>query len=598
MDIFSIFTLCGGLAFFLYGISEMSAGLEKIAGGKLELILKKMTSNPFKSFALGAVITALIQSSSAVTVMLVGLVNSGIMNLSQTVSVIIGANVGTTMTAWILSLAGIKGTSAGVFLKCLNPEVFSPLLALAGIILIMTSKSVKRKSVGSVFMGFAILMFGMIVMADSMAPLADMPAFQKTLIAFSNPLLSMLIGLVVTMIIQSSSASIGILQALSLTVGIPYQMAIPIILGQNLGTCISAALSAIGVNTNAKRVAAVHVIYNIICVGLALPLFMLGNWLFDIPFLTNNVTPFSIAVTHTIYNIITAFAFFPFFKFLEKAAVWAVPEKSSSNKQQVILDERLMLAPSFAISECYRQTVKMAEMVEFNFTGSTKMLKSFHQKKAEQIEENETTIDTYEDKLSSFLIKLSGKELSEDDNNRISQLLLAIGDYERIGDHTSHILNLAQRINESEHKLSDDAVKELKVIVDAVSEIFNLAFEAYKTDNIRLAQEIEPLESVIKKIIRNVKNRHIQRLKDGLCTPELSFMFSDLLADFRRIAAHCGNIAISVIQLKDVNLGKHEYNHRNKEDDSEYNSKYKDYKSRYNVPKVETESDSTNPIQT
>ncbi len=587
MNIFSIFTLCGGLAFFLYGISTMSNGLEMIAGGKLEKILKKMTSNPVKSFALGAIITALIQSSSAVTVMLVGLVNSGIMDLSQTVSVIIGANVGTTMTAWILSLAGIKGGSASIFVECLKPEVFSPVLALVGIILIMASKSNKRKSIGAVFMGFAILMFGMIVMADSMAPLADMPAFRQTLIAFSNPLLSMLVGLVVTMIIQSSSASIGILQALSLTVGIPFSMAIPIILGQNLGTCISAVLSAIGVNTNAKRVAAVHVIYNIICVGVCIPLFMLTTWLIDIPVLAKNVTPFSIAVTHTVYNIFTAFLFFPFFKFLEKAAIWAIPDKYTS-KQKVVLDERLLKVPSLAVTECYKQTIKMAEMVEYNYINSTKMLKSYHQKKADQIRENEIEIDTYEDKLNSFLLKLSGKELSEEDNNRISQLLLVIGDYERIGDHTSHILKIAEKIKDSESKLSERAIKELTVIVNAVSEMFLITFEAYKSDNIAMAEEVEPLESVIKKIIRKVKNTHIQRLKEGKCTAEISFMFSDLLADFRRIAAHCGNIAISIIQLKDSTIGKHEYNHRNKNDDEKYNNKYQDYKSKFSVSKQDT----------
>lgn len=584
MDLFSIFTLCGGLAFFLYGISTMSGGLEKIAGGKLEKILKKMTSNPFKSFALGTIITALIQSSSAVTVMLVGLVNSGIMNLSQTVSVIIGSNVGTTITAWILSLTGIQGDNFWV--RLLKPETFAPILALVGVIMIM-GKNTRRKNIGTVLMGFAILMFGMEVMAGSMEPLADMPQFRNILVTFSTtPLLGMLVGLIVTMIIQSSSASIGILQALSLTSSISFGVAIPIILGQNLGSCISAVLSAIGVSTNAKRVAAVHTIYNIICVGVALFLFITVTSMIKIPALETNVNPFSIAVFHTVYNIITALVFFPFFKALEKAAIWAIPEKAQEQKT-VILDERLLVAPSFAITECYHQTIKMAELVEFNYKNSTKMLKSFHKKKAEQIEENESKIDLYEDKLSKFLLKLSGSQLSIEDSNRISQLLLAIGDYERIGDHTSHILKIASQINESESSLSDKAIEELKVIVNAVTEMFEVTFEAYKTDNIRLAQEAEPLEAVIKKIIRKVKNDHIQRLKDGTCTPELSFMFSDLLADLRRIAAHCGNVAISVIQQKDISLGKHEYNHRDKDEDEEYITKYQDYKSRFAVSKEE-----------
>ncbi len=581
MDIFSIFTLLGGLAFFLYGISTMSSGLEKIAGGKLEKILKKMTSSPIRSFALGAGITALIQSSSAVTVMLVGLVNSGIMNLSQTVSVIIGSNVGTTITAWILSLTGIQGSN--FWIRLLKPETFAPILALIGVIMIM-NKSNRRKNIGTVLIGFAILMFGMEVMAGAMAPLADMPEFRNVLLMFTNPLLGMLVGLVVTMIIQSSSASIGILQALSLTGGISYGVAIPIILGQNLGSCISAVLSAIGVNTNAKRVAAVHVIYNIYCVGITLALFYIITRFFVIPALENNVNPLNIAVIHTVYNIITALICFPFFKALERAAIKAIPEKAETN-ETVILDERLLVAPSFAITECYHQTVKMAKLVEYNFTYSTKMLKSFHQKKAEQIEENEVKIDTYEDKLNKFLLKLSGQSLSAEDSNRISQLLLAIGDYERIGDHTTYILKIAEKLKDSENKLSPEAIEELETISQAVSEMFTMSLEAYKTDNVTLAREVEPLEAVIKKIVRKVKNHHIKRLQDGLCTAELSFLFSDLLNDFRRIAAHCGNIATSVIQLYDSTIDKHVYSHRNKDEDIEFVSKYQNYKSRYSVSK-------------
>ena len=581
MDIFSIFTLCGGLAFFLYGISIMSSALEKIAGGKLEKILKKMTSNPIKSLALGAGVTAVIQSSSAVTVMLVGLVNSGIMNLSQTVSVIIGANIGTTMTAWILSLAGIQGTS-DIIIKMLKPESFSPILALIGVIMIMAAKSNKRKSIGTVFMGFAILMFGMQVMAGAMSPLADMPSFRQALIAFTNPVLGLLVGLVVTVIIQSSSASIGILQALTLVGGVSYGVAIPIILGQNVGTCISAVLSAIGVNTNAKRVAGVHVIYNLLSIAICFPLFIILNYIFHFAFLKTDISPAGVAIVHTGYNLITAAILFPFGKFIEKLAIISIPEKKEKSKH-VFLDDRLLLAPGFAIAECYRQTIKMAEIVEYNFINSTKMLKSYHQKKAEQIKENEIKIDTYEDKLNSFLLKLSGKDLTEEDNNRISQLLLVIGDLERIGDHATYILDIAKKLKDTEKKLSPEAIDELKVIVRAVSEIFAVTLEAYKTDNVKLAQDVEPLEAFIKKLVRKVKNYHIQRLKEGNCTAEVSFMFSDLLNDLRRIAAHCGNIATSVIQLQDKSIDKHEYNHRNKDEDLEFISRYEDYKSRYRV---------------
>ena len=584
MNIFSIFTLLGGLAFFLYGISTMSSGLEKIAGGKLEGILKKMTSNPIKGFALGAFVTAVIQSSSAVTVMLVGLVNSGLMNLSQTVSVIIGANLGTTITAWILSLTDLKG-SYGFLLEMLKPESFCPILALIGICMIMMAKTNKRKSIGTVFIGFAILMTGMGLMAESMAPLADVPEFTQTMVAFKNPILGFIVGFIITIIVQSSSASIGILQALTMVGGVSWGVAIPIILGQNLGTCISAVISSIGVNTNARRVAGVHVIYNILSVGICFPLFIILNMIFKFAFVQTDISPVGVAAFHTVYNIFTAFMLFPFGKFIEKLTIKFIPENKTSSTDTVLLDERLLLAPSFAISECYNKSIQMAEIVEFNYIYSTKMLKSFHQKKADQITENETQIDNYEDKLNTFLIKLSGKELTGEDNNRISQLLLAIGDYERIGDHTAHILKIANQLYEAENKLSDKAIEELKVIVNAVSEIFSVSFEAYKTDNVELAQEVEPMEAVIKKVIRNVKASHIQRLKEGQCTAEVSFMFSDLLADLRRIAAHCGNIAISVIQLKDSKLGKHEYNHRNKDEDEEFINKYKNYKSKFSVAK-------------
>lgn len=582
MDIFSLFTLCGGLAFFLYGITIMSSGLEKIAGGRLERILKKMTSNPLKSLVFGAGVTAAIQSSSAVTVMLVGLVNSGIMKLSQAIGVIMGSNIGTTITAWILSLSGIE--SSNFFVRLLKPESFSPIMALVGIIFIMASKSNRRKSVGAVLVGFAILMFGMEVMTDAMAPLADMPQFTHILTAFTNPILGVIVGTIVTAVIQSSAASIGILQALSMVGGMTYAMAIPIIMGQNIGTCVSAMLSSIGVNTNAKRVAAVHVLFNVIGVIVCLSVFEFGYILFHFKFATNNISPFGIAIVHSIFNIVTTILLFPFTKLLEKMAMRLVPDKKQSSKN-VLLDERLLLAPTFAIAECYRQTIKMAELVEYNFINSTKMLKSFHAKKADQIRGNEIKIDTYEDKLDAFLLKLSNKELTEEDSNRISQLLLVIGDYERIGDHAAYILKIAETMKNDDKRLSSDAVEELKVIVKAVSEIFAMTLEAFRTDNITLAQEVEPLEAVIKKIIRKVKNRHIQRLKDGNCTAELSFMFSDLLNDFRRVAAHCGNIATSVMQLQDSTLDKHEYNHRNKGEDIQFVSRYEDYKSRYSVSK-------------
>ncbi len=583
MSINSILTLIGGLAFFLYGISIMSSGLEKIAGGKLEKLLKKMTSNPVKSFALGTFITAVIQSSSAVTVMLIGLVNSGIMNLSQTVGVIIGANVGTTITAWMLSLTAIQ-ESAGWFFKLLKPESFSPLLAFIGIIMMMAFKSNRRKNTGSVLIGFAILMTGMVFMSESMAPLADMPEFRNLMTAFSNPILGFIVGLVMTMIIQSSSASIGILQALTLVGGVTWGVAIPIILGQNLGTCVSAVIASIGVNTNAKRVAGVHVIYNILSVGISLPLFIILQMIFKFAFIETDINPFGVAIFHTIYNIFTAFMLFPFARFIEHLTIKCIPENKESDKT-VLLDERLLNTPTFAISECFGKTIEMGEMVEFNFVFATKLMKSFHKKKAEHIREQETRIDSYEDKLNSFLLKLSGRELAEEDSNKISQLLLTIGDFERIGDHAANIVKIAESFSEMEHKLSKEAVDELKIIVNAVLEIFVISFNAYKNEDIFLAQKAEPLEAVIKKGVRRAKNNHIQRLQKGLCTAEASFLYSDLLNELRRTAAHAGNIAMSVIQLYDKTLSKHEYNHRNKDEDLDFMVRYQDYKTRYKVKK-------------
>jgi len=585
MDIFSILTLCGGLAFFLYGISEMSVGLEKLAGGKLEQVLKKITSNPLKSFALGAFITAVIQSSSAVTVMLVGLVNSGIMSLSQTVGVIIGANVGTTMTAWILSLTGLEASN--IFLRLLKPESFTPILALVGVIMIMAAKTNKRKNIGTILVGFSVLMFGMQVMAGAMAPLSDMPEFRNLMTAFTNPFLGLLVGIIVTMVLQSSSASVGILQALSLVGGITYGAAIPIICGQNIGTCISAIISAIGTNTNAQRVAVIHILYNCIGAIIFLALFFILNAIFNFAFVPKDINPFGIAVVHTVFNVTAAFVLLPCGKILEKLAMNIIKDKKNKNVRTVILDDRLLLAPSFAISEAYKVSIKMAELVEDNYNASTKMLKSFHKKKAESMKEIEKQIDLYEDKLNSYLLKLSGKQLSEEDNNRISQLLLVIGDFERMGDHADKIVDVSEKMKELNMKLSDKALDELNIIAKAVAEIYEITLNAYKHDDTKLAQEVEPLEAVIKKIIRKVKSAHIQRLQEGECTPALSFMFSDLLNDYRRIAAHCGNVAISILQLKDNTIDKHKYNHRDmdEEEENKFKSKYQNYKSRFSVPK-------------
>lgn len=579
VDIFSVFKLCGGLAFFLYGISSMSAGLEKIAGGRLESLLKKMTSNPIKSFALGAGITAVIQSSSAVTCMLVGLVNSGIMELSQTVSVIIGSNVGTTITAWILSLASLNGTASFVF-KFFQPENFTPLLALIGIIMIMASRTNRRKNIGTILIGFSILMFGMEVMSGAMAPLKDMPEFNRAMIAFSNPILGFIVGMVITMIIQSSSASIGILQALTLTASVPVGVAIPIILGQNMGSCISAVFASIGVTTNAKRVAGIHVIYNIISVGTCLPMFMLLQAIFNFAFLKTNISPVQIALFHTVYNIFTATMLFPFAKFIEKLAIKFIPDKEDEHK--VFLDERLLLSPNLAIAEAHNKTVKMSSRVEKNVIYATKLLKRFEPKKAEVIGINEEKIDRYEDKLENFLIKVSGRDLPEELSTAVGRLLLNIGDFERIGDHAMSILHVAEKMNEKKLVFSEPAVADIKVIVYAVLDVLKMTVNAYENSNDTLALDVEPLEQVVDRLIRKAKKRHIKRLQDGKCTVELDLMVSELFNDLERVSDHCSNIATSILQAKDTSVDRHELiNRLRAADNTSFSQKYDEFKAKY-----------------
>lgn len=580
VDIFSVFTLFGGLAFFLYGILVMSSGLEKIAGGKLEKMLKVMTSNPAKGLVLGAGITALIQSSSAVTVMLVGLVNSGIMKLSQAIGVIMGSNIGTTITAWILSLAGIQ--SDNVWVRLFKPESFTPLLAITGVIMLLAAKTSKRKNIGSVFIGFSILMFGMQVMTQSMAPLTHSQGFQNCLVAFTNPILGLIVGTVITAIIQSSAASVGILQALSMTGHITYGIALPIIMGQNIGTCITAFLSSIGVNANARKVAVVHVAFNVIGTILFLAVFELIHYIFHLKFITDTINPAGIAVVHSIFNIVTTIILFPFIKQLEKIANFVIKDKGKADREKVILDERLLLSPDFAISECHQQTIKMSSVVERNVIYATKLLKRFESRKAEVVNVNEKKIDLYEDKLETFLIKASNKDMSEEASASIGRLLLNIGDFERIGDHAIGILNIAEKMNEKELKFSDEAVADIKVIVYAVLDVLKLATTAYKNSDEVLALDVEPLEQVVDRLIRKAKKRHVKRLQDGKCTVELDLMVSDLFNDLERISDHCSNIATSILQIKEGALEKHELINRMRSvENVEFSRKYDEYKAKY-----------------
>ena len=556
MDIFSVFTLCGGLAFFLYGMTTMSKSLEKMAGGKLEQLLKRMTSNPFKSLLLGAGITIAIQSSSAMTVMLVGLVNSGVMELGQTIGVIMGSNIGTTLTAWILSLTGIESES--VFVNLLKPENFSPVIALVGIILIMASKKQRRRDIGRILVGFAILMYGMELMKDAVSPLADMPEFSSLLTAFNNPLLGVLVGAVFTGVIQSSAASVGILQALALTGSITYGMAVPIIMGQNIGTCVTALLSSIGVNRNAKRVSVIHISFNIIGTVVGLLLFYGGNALFHLAFMNAAVGAVGIAFCHTVFNVFTTLLLLPFSRQLEKLARKVVQNEDKA-EQFAFLDPRLLRTPGVAISECVNMTNAMGALAHQNLLYAIQQLSGYSEDREAEIIANEDKLDVYEDRLGSYLVQISQHGVSMDDIRTVSRLLHAIGDFERIGDHALNLQESAQELHEKGLSFSESAHGELQVLLAALEDIMSRAFSCFDAASVEKAREVEPLEETIDRLIEEIRMRHIRRLQSGDCTMQLGFILNDLLTNFERVSDHCSNIALSVIEEKDSSVDRHAY---------------------------------------
>lgn len=580
MDIFSVFTLLGGLAFFLYGMNVLSSALEKMVGGKLESVFRVMTSNRWKGLALGAVITIAIQSSSAMTVMLVGLVNSGIMELSQTIGVIMGSNIGTTLTAWILSAAGIEGDN--IWLKMLKPESFSPLLALVGILLIMTCKQGRKRDAGHVLIGFSILMTGMSFMSQSVSPLADMPVFQDILVMFKNPLMGVLLGAVVTGVIQSSAASVGILQSLSMTGSITFGMAIPIIMGQNIGTCVTSLLSSVGANKNAKRVTAVHIYFNVLGTVICLLGFYALNSLFRFEFTDSPINAVGIALVHSLFNFITTALLLPFSKQLEGLAKLTVRD---TNVRETLLDERLMLSPAFAISECRALAVKMAHTARDSMLSAIGLTKEYDDGIAREITEQEEQLDLYEDTLGTFLVKLSSKDLSQADSNEAAELLHAIGDFERIGDHAMNILRAAQEIDDKGLEFSEKAQEELGVITQAIIDILNLTVDSFEREDTRLAARVEPLEQVVDSLKLELKNRHVRRLQEGRCTIELGFVLTDLLTNYERVSDHCSNIAVTVIQVKDSALENHGYLNQLKSSGSpEFTREYEQSLQRYVLP--------------
>lgn len=587
MDIFSIITLGGGLAFFLFGMRIMSSQLEKLAGGKLEKTLKSLTSSTAKSLALGCGITMAIQSSSALTVMLVGFVNSGILQLRQAVGVIMGSNVGTTITAWVLSLAGIK--SDGVLLQLLKPSSFSPIIALVGIIMIMTAKTAKRKDIGEVMLGFAILMYGMQLMSSAVSPLAESEGFAGILTMFTNPLLGILFGAIFTMIIQSSSASVGVLQALSTTGSISVGIALPIIMGQNIGTCVTALLSSIGANRSGKRVALVHVLFNIIGTIIVCLIFYPLNAIFRFAFVSAPVDALGIAVMHTIFNLVTTLILAPFPAKFEKLAYRILPEKAETKLPDVYIDERLLLTPAFAIAECRSHTVAMAHLASETFKEAMGLIERFDPAAAERVKANEDLADKYEDRLGTYLVKLSSHELTDHDSMQVSELLHTIGDFERISDHAVNVLHSALEMHDKQITFSEDACAELAVLSGAIREILDISVAAFESDDTALAARVEPLEQVIDELKTKIKENHIRRLQRGKCTIELGFILSDVIGNYERVSDHCSNIAVCIIKiLVDSSFDTHAYLSNVKTSgQAAFTHDFEAYKKKYLLPSEE-----------
>ncbi len=547
MDIFAVLSLIGGLALFLFGMRVMGQGLEKVSGSKLERALEKMTNNKIKGVLLGLGVTAVIQSSSATTVMVVGFVNSGIMKLTQAVGIIMGANIGTTVTAWMLSLTGLE--SDNLFVQLLKPDSFAPILAIIGIALMMMAKSQKKQDVGSILVGFTVLMTGMSAMSAAVKPLADVPEFANILTMFTNPFLGVAVGAILTAIIQSSSASVGILQALTVTGSITFGSALPVIMGQNIGTCITALLSCIGANKNAKRTAMVHLYFNLIGTIIFLTLFYSINAIFALPFMNMALEAWHIAVVHTIFNVLATAMLLPCSKLIEKLAVLTIRDKEEHVEIGPRLDERLLNTPSFAVEHCRKATIDMAHIAVDGLLTSIAAMNGYDAALAEKIMAKENETDIYEDKIGSYLVKLSGKDLSEADSSEVSMLLHMIGDFERIGDHAANILEVSKEMADKNISFSEEAKQELKVFADALSEILELSVTAFENEDVEAAKRVEPLEQVIDAIKDTLRARHISRLQKGDCTIELGFIFSDLLTNYERVSDHCSNIAIALIEI-------------------------------------------------
>ena len=591
MDIFSVLTMLGGLAMFLYGMNVMGDGLTKASGGRLEKILEKLTSSTIKGVLLGAAVTAVIQSSSATTVMVVGFVNSGIMTLQRAVGIIMGANIGTTITSWILSLSGLQGDS--FVIKMLKPSSFSPILAVIGVFFLLFSKSEKKKDAGSIMVGFAVLMFGMETMSGAVKPLANVPEFTNILLMFKNPILGMLAGALLTAVIQSSSASVGILQALCVTGAVSFGAAIPIIMGQNIGTCVTALLSAVGAKKNAKRTAFVHLYFNLIGTVIFMILFYSASMFLDLTFLETSANASGIAVVHTVFNVFATLLWLPFNKVLVKLAMLTGRDRKEDENERVeeslqglqMLDNRFLDNPAVAMDQCRNACARMAEVTVEALDTAISLLDSYDQDKLLQVVEDEDVVDKYEDRLGTYLVQVAKNEMQTKDSHTLSVLLHSIGDMERISDHAVNIVNAAKEIFDKNLAFSQAAVMELDVFSAAVKEVVRISMEAMKTENYEMARLVEPLEEVIDDIGDEMKKRHIDRLREGRCTIELGFILSDLTTSYKRIADHCSNIAVCLIQSENDVYGRHEYLSSLKEEDNLYfREKFQEFREKYSLP--------------
>jgi len=581
MSIFDVLALIGGLCLFLFGMNVMGDGLERRAGGSLKALLGKLTNSKIKGFLTGLGVTAVIQSSSATTVMVVGFVNSKIMTLKQSIGVIMGANIGTTVTAWILSLGGIS--SDNVIVQLFKPTSFTPVLALIGTVFLMFSKSDKKKDNGTILLGFATLMFGMDAMSDAVAGLADIPAFQELFLLFTNPFLGVLVGAILTAIIQSSSASVGVLQALSATGQVTYGAAVPIIMGQNIGTCITALLSSFGTNKNAKRAAVVHLSFNVIGTVTWLVVFSIISAILKPAILSESASYLGIAVIHTIFNVLCTALLMPMSSLLEKIAYKLVPNSEEDDEKTVEIDERLLATPPVAIQQCNNLVCKMAEETVESFKDCLKLFDEYDATKASQIRKVEKKIDHYEDVLGTYLAKVGRSQLSDEDSAIVSKLLKAIGDYERISDHSINVLESIEELKEKNIKFTEAAKYELKVISQALIENLTMTLTAFKENDIKLAYDVEPLEQVIDELKDNLRDNHIARLKQGECTIEVGFVWSDLITNIERTSDHCSNIAVCIIDANKHNMNMHESLHNIKADNLYFTKKFEEYSEKYKI---------------